>query len=478
MEEKKLAFRDKNITKEERKKGKVKLFFDKWKERMAIGAVGLTLIAGSAAVQYGCNCKAGKEQMQDEGRKLSPQEQKEVNEQLIEAVTGGDADRVKKLIKKGANANAKDNFGTVLVKACDAQYDEIVGILVENGADVNSRDDLFGATPLISASIHKGNITILEILVDAGAEIDAKDDFERTPLIYAAGFGDAEMIKFLLDNGADPDIKGQGMLVKKKQTALELAVYLERSENVKVLKAHSVKIDPEKQEKVNGQFLKAVKKGKIKKVKELLENGADIGAKDETDTTALMYAAWGGFSETTKLLIEKGADVNAVNKSGFGVLGRAAELGLSAEVVKLLVEAGADVNGKTCLCKKEGSPLMGAAMSGHTEIARILVEAGADVDAKDMNGETALMAASTFGHADIAGLLIGKGADVNAKGYDEESSLFMASNWGHMETVKLLVDAGADVNAKNVKGWTPLTIASLYKHKDVIKFLKEHGAKE
>lgn len=203
-----------------------------------VGAVGLTLI-GTAGCS-GCN-RPAKEYMQKiegEKEKLSPGEQEKLNEQLIEAVIGGNADEVKKLIERGASVNAKDESETVLGRACDGKHDEIVGILLKNGADVDFREDLWRATPLITASVHKENIKILELLVDAGADIDARDNFGRTALIYAAGFGDAEMVKFLLDNGANPDIMAQGLLVENKETALDLAIYLERTENIEVLKAH------------------------------------------------------------------------------------------------------------------------------------------------------------------------------------------------------------------------------------------------
>ncbi len=236
MGRRELAYRRKDIPKEEKK---TKLFFNRFKGRIIAGAVGLTLI-GTAGCS-GCS-KPMKEYMQKiDGQKkpeLSPGEQEKINEQLMEAITGGDANEVKNLVEKGADVNTKNEIGrTTLDIACDRKQAEIVGILLENGADVNCRDDL-NATPLILASVHKENIKVLEVLLDNGADIDARDDFGRTALIYAAGFGDTEMVKFLLDKGANSDIAGQGLLVENKQTALELAIHLERTENIEVLKTH------------------------------------------------------------------------------------------------------------------------------------------------------------------------------------------------------------------------------------------------
>ena len=88
--------------------------------------------------------------------------------------------------------------------------------------------------------------------------------------------------------------------------------------------------------------------------------------------------------------LDKGADLNAKDESGYTPLYGAVEKG-HKEVVELLIAAGADVN------VKDGewgeTPLHLAADKGHKEVAELLITAGADVNAKDGGGDTPLDAA-------------------------------------------------------------------------------------
>ena len=115
-----------------------------------------------------------------------------------------------------------------------------------------------------------------------------------------------------------------------------------------------------------------------------------INAKDNDGKTALMGAAVNGHTQTVQLLLEKGADVNAVIEKDYRI----------GYLEKWQV-------GKTALIY--------AAANGHTKIVQLLLEKGADVNAKKYDGSTALMLAADNGHTKIVKLLIEKGADVNAK---------------------------------------------------------------
>lgn len=128
----------------------------------------------------------------------------------------------------------------------------------------------------------------------------------------------------------------------------------------------------------------AARDGDTEKVRELLQEGADVNA--GLSSEALILVAGGGHTEEVRILLKAGADVHAGDKDGLTALMYAARGG-HTEVVPILLQAGAEVNAKN---KYGVAALMFAARDGRTEAVKILLEAGADVNLKDNDGETAL----------------------------------------------------------------------------------------
>jgi hypothetical protein len=125
----------------------------------------------------------------------------------------------------------------------------------------------------------------------------------------------------------------------------------------------------------------------------------------------LHEAASSGHEAVVRLLLENGADVKAKNINGRTALHEAAGVGHDA-VVQQLLENGADVKAKG---NNGWTALHGAAGGGHEAVVRLLLENGADVKAKNNYGRTALHEAAGAGHEAVVRLLLENGADVNAK---------------------------------------------------------------
>jgi ankyrin repeat protein len=172
-----------------------------------------------------------------------------------------------------------------------------------------------------------------------------------------------------------------------------------------------------------------------------------------------------------RLLLDHGADVNKVANSGRTALIIASYTNPSAEVVRMLIAKGANVNGMDA---RKVTPLYGATFSGDTATIKLLLDAGADPNIADtFIGVTPLM--NIAGNRNAAGvkLLLAKGAKVNAVSNTDHlltvrtgtltfggwTPLLMAAPYGPPEAVKALIDAGANVNAKDIRGFTPLMLA-------------------
>jgi ankyrin repeat protein len=145
----------------------------------------------------------------------------------------------------------------------------------------------------------------------------------------------------------DEDTKRLIQELVKKEGSKRALKMLGTKEEI-IMKEEKPKLSPETQERLNQQFLDSVREGKIDKVKDLIEKGADINAKDNNGMTALMLASKNNrkeIVELVELLIKNGADVNAKDIYGRTALMIASVNG-HKEIVELLIKNGADVNAK------------------------------------------------------------------------------------------------------------------------------------
>ena len=127
------------------------------------------------------------------------------------------------------------------------------------------------------------------------------------------------------------------------------------------------------------------------------------------------------------------------------------------DIADLLIGKGANVNARD---RSGATPLHAAALKGNLGIAELLVGHGAEVDARDGDGLTPLHIAALSGHADVAALLLDRGADREARDRGAGATpLFQAAAFGRKAVVELLVRRGADVNARNQSGVSPAETA-------------------
>lgn len=127
---------------------------------------------------------------------------------------------------------------------------------------------------------------------------------------------------------------------------------------------------------MNREWQEATRCGNLEKVRELLEQGMDIDARDGHGQTALMNAAHAGQLELARLLIEKGAALNVTAKYTLSAL-MLALIAKHPRVARLLIEAGADINIRSS-GNFQGKTALGLAVQGgHEEIADLLRQKGA-----------------------------------------------------------------------------------------------------
>jgi len=148
---------------------------------------------------------------------------------LIRAVCQGEAETVKVLLTKSADANVKDENGSpVLLLAAFYGHSEIARLLSSAGAEVNLRNQ-YGSTALMAAA-DEGHIEIVEALLAKGADVNAKNKDGMTALLFAAQACRTRIVNVLLNNGADISTEN-----KDGMTAHTLAVLQKCDKTVEAL---------------------------------------------------------------------------------------------------------------------------------------------------------------------------------------------------------------------------------------------------
>ncbi len=330
----------------------------------------------------------------------------------------------------GYSASNDSALSDELFRAIRGNDAPAVSALLRRGADANSKDQ-DGATPLMQAALY-GEPGLLKLLLDKGADPNARNKVGATALLWSVH--DLRKVRLLLQKGADVNARSEG-----GKLPLLLAAYYSRS-------AETVKF--------------------------LLEHGADLRATDNRGAGVLLFAAQGGDLDTIRLLLDKGVDVNAGTtgafvETRFGNLGpppgsepergvtalMAAAYSNDAAVARLLLDRGANVN---AVATDGVTALIAGANRGGGALIRTLVEKGADLNLVDPLGRTPLilMAAGDYTEPETIRLLLEKGADVNVKGKDGRNALAWARQRGDTQTVRILKEAGTHDDAPGAAATT------------------------
>jgi ankyrin repeat protein len=210
------------------------------------------------------------------------------------------------------------------------------------------------------------------------------------------------------------------------------------------------------------------------KMKLLIDRGANVNARSETKYTALMVAAQYGIHSTPaiRLLLAHGADASqSQGKPLFNAdpLFLAAYSG-NAEVLPDLLKAGASLNGEMTLIGTSNSDaISGAVRHAYLDVANVLVQLGAPVDRTDLR-ITPLVKAVLGDQVEMAKFLISKGADVNHVDTNGMTALLYAASidFGSPAMIDMLLKAGARTDMKTREGKTALELARQYKHTHLI----------
>ncbi|AEG93072.1 ankyrin repeat domain-containing protein [Ramlibacter tataouinensis] len=167
-------------------------------------------------------------------------------------------------------------------------------------------------------------------------------------------------------------------------------------------------------------------------------------------------------------LLRRGFDPNTPSPDGLHGLYLALREP-SPKVAQALIDwPKTDLNARN---KQDESPLMMAALKGHTGLVRQLIAKGAHVSKP---GWAPLHYAATHGHLEVMDLLLEHHAFIDAESPNGTTPLMMAAHYGTPAAVKLLLEAGADVNMRNQLGLTAIDFANRANRRDAAELIAAH----
>ena len=394
------------------------------------------------------------------------------------------------------------------IEDIDERATQVVEQLLSAGADPNVTGSS-GTTALVIAA-SQGLAQMVEMLLIANADVNVindRDNARSTPLIAAIKENQTEIVKILLNMGADhSQPNGQGL------SPLELATRAGLSEIVALLRSHGAK--PNEQKDIHHALIGAARCGDVAGVQRTIQAGADVDIDDRGfpagGLTPLMYAAAGGHTKVVAALIEAGADVNRHDARQLPwhktPLMYAAEKN-NADVVALLLKAGAETDASDRVNKPGRTALIYAAIEKHLKVIRLLLKAGADVTLTERKGNTAFH--YLYDCAEMVRELLAAGANPYLQGSEDppivlaalmersnvvrwmlaceptdieqaQRARIQALDWaasnGDTELAKTLAAVVGDINVRSSRGVTPLIRAVIHSDFDMVEALVNLGA--
>ena len=371
----------------------------------------------------------------------------------------GELDVVRLFVEAGLDVNVQPySSSTVLIPKQEhvEQLDDLEAVWFPQDGDEDNDTALMKAAG-------QGHIEVVRFLVEQGADLNIRNSQGQNALMFAAAGGHLAMVIFLLDSGGYTSERRDPIGYSYNhgpKTSLMWAAYNGHLDVVNLLIEYAKIVGDSFVYNFSASLGWAAYRGHLDVVNLLLEYGVELnprpalGKKRGSGTTALMLAAYGGQLEVVRFLLEKGADIHV----------------RTANWLPVQTDRG------TIYFQEIGASALTLAIDqGHAEVVRLLLEHWMweySADGRDDHGLTALMYAAAAGDLEMAHLLLQNEAPVNAQTDIGTTALMFAAAFGRVEVVRLLVENGADIHIQNGHNYTALSLAEERGHQEVVDFLR------
>ncbi|HAT1847708.1 TPA: ankyrin repeat domain-containing protein [Legionella pneumophila] len=364
------------------------------------------------------------------------------NRELYYAAINGYLDSVTELLTKidepGFDTkefyiNTYPHFGNIFHAACCGGNLEIVKLLMEHGAEINSR-----------------------------SYVRERDNFyyATTPILVACRYGHANLVEYLLTQDAV-----QYDIIELFHIAVEYGHYAVMDLLLRKIRAENVALDLNRGLEFHASWYatildKACKSGQVDIVDRLIAEGIDM--KEEENISAIITAIWKADNPDYPAVDILERLLAECDRQGVCIPLTAPNIAIIAcnrnrvDILDRLIIRGVDFN----LGNRHGDyPLITAAAQGHTAIVDRLLSLSVDVNQRDSEGKTALFQAASHNNLETVKLLVNNGADINIPDNNGVTPLMYVASTCYTEVVKYLLNAGADTSLKDNQGRSALDCA-------------------
>lgn len=309
------------------------------------------------------------------------------------------------------------------------------------------------------AQIHEIRVTLAGTSM---ARIDA------SPFFSLAVLGcDKKVVKLLTDiDKTDLEIKDE-----EGKTAIEVAVDGQKMGEVKQLLRKDAKMNPSA---MVSALHTAAKGGKVDLVESLLkENELDIGARYSEQNTALHLGV--SSTDMVRLLLRKGADIDARNNRGEVALHLAVEQG-NEDLLDVLLAYGANANARNQ--NLDTAPYI-AIRANNEKLVKLLLCGGANVHARTKKFETTLHLAALERNLNMMADLLDCGAEISNELPNKAELLYLVAKTGNILVAKSLLNFTTKILQEKggSSGHAAIEIAMIKKKHEMVEMLKKRGAK-
>jgi ankyrin repeat protein len=325
-------------------------------------------------------------------------------------------------------------------------YQQIVNFMQDRSPDEVVEPEIFRTLSeldvqdkhyIMRKSSEMGHLSILKALLALDPELDIDDTDSRgnTALLHAAANGQAEIVRFLLSQGADKSV-----ITIDGRSALNLAITLESLPTCRALLEAGVK-----HEKMMLHYFFRV----------CLHEGHEM--------KILPFV---------RLFLEAHVDLNETDSLGVTALGQAIKVQASKKIIEELLIHHANCN----LMDANGlTPFLYACKDAALEIVNLLIEHGADIHKCDKKGNTSLILACQNKDPGIAARLLSLGVGIDKSNRAKETPLIVAIKYRQEEIAKFLIDSQANVNLADKKKLTPIYFAAFSRNRSLCQYLLKNG---